>query len=60
VFVAFLGNLAHVRDLSSGVIMAAVFLAEALVLKGVDVGVVYLLSQYEFVKGVGHVWWASK
>jgi hypothetical protein len=29
-------------------------------LKGVDVGVVYLLSWYELVEGVGGVRWSSK
>jgi hypothetical protein len=42
------------------VVAATVFLAEALVLKGVNVGVVYLLPWYKLVEGVGGVWWSSK
>jgi hypothetical protein len=48
------------RDLSFGVVAATVFLAETLVLKGVDVGIVYLLSWYELVESVGGVRWSSK
>jgi hypothetical protein len=49
-----------VRDLSFGVVAATVFLAEALVLKGMDVGVVYLLSWYELVESVGGIRWSSE
>jgi hypothetical protein len=41
-------------------ITATVLLAETIVLEGVDVGVVYLLSWYELVEGVGGVWGSSK
>jgi hypothetical protein len=49
-----------VRDLSFGVVTATVLLAEALVLKGVDVGVMYLLSWYKLVESVSGVRWSSK
>jgi hypothetical protein len=60
VLVVFLGDRVRVKDLSFGMVTATVLLAETLVLKGVDVGVVYLLSWYELVKGVGGVRWSSK
>jgi hypothetical protein len=60
VLAVFLGDRMRARDLSFGVVTATVFLAETLVLKGVDVGVVYLLPRYEFVEGVGGVRWSSK
>jgi hypothetical protein len=41
-------------------IAATILPAETLVLKGVYVGVVYLLSWYEFVKRVGSVRGSSK
>jgi hypothetical protein len=41
-------------------IMTTVFLAETLVLQGVDVGVVYLLSWHELVESVGCVWGSSE
>jgi hypothetical protein len=50
----------RVRDLSFCVVAATVLLTETLVLKSVDVGVVYLLSWYELVEGVGGVRWSSK
>jgi hypothetical protein len=58
--VVFLGGLVHVRDLSFGMVMAMVFFAETLVLKSVDVGVVYLLSRYELVEGVSGIRWSAK
>jgi hypothetical protein len=60
VLAAFLGYRVRARDLSFSVVPATVFLAETLVLKSVDVGVVYLLSRYELVEGVSGVWWSSK
>jgi hypothetical protein len=60
VLAVFPGDRMRARDLSFGVVAATVFLAEALVLKGVDVGVVYLLPWYELVEGVGGVRWSSK
>jgi hypothetical protein len=60
VLAVFLGDRVRVRDLSFGVVTAAVFLAETLVLKGVDMGVVHLLPWYELVEGVGGVRRSSK
>jgi hypothetical protein len=56
----FPGDRVRVRDLSFGVVAATVFLTETLVLEGVDVGVVYLLSWYELVEGVGGIRRSSK
>jgi hypothetical protein len=50
----------RVRNLSFGVVTATIFFAETLVLKSVDVGVVYLLSWYKLVEGVSGVRWSSK
>jgi hypothetical protein len=58
--VVFPGDRVRAMDLSFSVVAATIFLAETLVLKGVDVGVVYLLSWYELVEGVGGVWRSSK
>jgi hypothetical protein len=60
VLAVFLGDRVRGKDLSFGVVTTTVFLTEALVLKGVDVGVVYLLSWYKLVEGVGGVRWSSK
>jgi hypothetical protein len=60
VLAVFLGDRMRVRDLSCGVVMATVFLAEKLVLKGMYVGVVYLSPGYELVEGVGGVRRSSK
>jgi hypothetical protein len=50
----------RVRDLSLSMVAATVFFAKTLMLKGVDVGVVHLLSRNKLVEGVGGVRWASK
>jgi hypothetical protein len=42
------------RDLFC-VVMATIFFAKALVLEGVDMGVMYLLSWYELVESVGGI-----
>jgi hypothetical protein len=60
VLAVFRGDRMRARDLSFGVVAATVFLTETLVLKGVDVGVMYLLPWYELVEGVGGVRWSSK
>jgi hypothetical protein len=60
VLVVSLGDRVHARDLSFGMVPAAILLAEALVLKGVDVGVMYLFPRYKLVEGVGGVRWSSK
>jgi hypothetical protein len=60
VLAVFLGDRMRGRDLSFGVVAATVFLTETLVLEGVNVGVMYLLSWYELVEGVGGVRWSSK
>jgi hypothetical protein len=59
-YAASLDGLVRVRDLSSGMVTATIFFAETLMFQGVDMGVVYLLSWYELVEGVGSVRWASK
>jgi hypothetical protein len=50
----------RVRGLSFSMVAAMVFFAKTLVLKGVDVGVVYLLSWNKLVEGVGGVRWSSE
>jgi hypothetical protein len=60
VLVVFPGDRGRVRDLSFCVVAATIFLAKTLVLKSVDMGVVYLLSRYKLVEGVSGVRWSSK
>jgi hypothetical protein len=50
------GDWVCVRDLSFCMVAAAVFLAETLVLQGVDIGVMYLPFWFELMKSVGSVW----
>jgi hypothetical protein len=58
-FVVFWGDQVCVRDLFC-MIAATEFLAKALVLQGMDMGVVHLLPWYELVEGVGGVGWSSE